>query len=123
MTDQMNKESVMIPLTKLTVLGRLVEAAEPFVKHNASWMDRYPDADNNTTYPVHNFGELRRLVSALEAAKFLLRHSPPWECMGRRQSLPEPGECDWPTCGCDPHADKVITTLLESGHLAAPSPS
>lgn len=35
--------------------------------------------------------------------------------MGRKQSLPEPGECSWPDCGCDPHATKVIEALLEQG--------
>lgn len=39
----------------------------------------------------------------------------PWTCAGRKQSLPEPGECDWPLCGCDPHATKVIESLLEQG--------
>lgn len=116
------EDNMMAPITKMTALGRLVEAAEPFVKHNSSWMDRYPDADNNTTYPVHSFGELRRLVSALEAAKFLLRHSPQWECAGRRQTLPEPGECDWPVCGCDPAADKVIEALEERGALSLSRP-
>jgi len=38
-----------------------------------------------------------------------------WECMGRKQSLPEPGECNWPYCGCDPHATKVIASLCEQG--------
>lgn len=38
-----------------------------------------------------------------------------WECMGRKQSLPELGECNWPDCGCDPHATRVIESLLEQG--------
>jgi hypothetical protein len=38
-----------------------------------------------------------------------------WQCMGRKQSLPEPGECNWPDCGCDPHATKVIESLMEQG--------
>lgn len=29
-------------------------------------------------------------------------------------------ECDWPVCGCDPHADKVIAALQESGKLIEP---
>lgn len=29
----------------------------------------------------------------------------------------DPQECDWPRCGCDPNADKVISTLYESGAL------
>jgi hypothetical protein len=27
----------------------------------------------------------------------------------------EPQDCDWPVCGCDPHATKVIEALLEGG--------
>lgn len=43
-------------------------------------------------------------------------HTPvAWECLGRKQSLPEPGECNWPDCGCDPHSTKVIEALLEQG--------
>lgn len=38
-----------------------------------------------------------------------------FQCMGRKQSLPEPGECNWPDCGCDPHATKVIAALQEQG--------
>lgn len=43
-----------------------------------------------------------------------------WSCAARKQSLPEPVDCGWPTCGCDPYADKVISALEESGALAAP---
>lgn len=55
-----------------------------------------------------------------------------WDCIGRKQYLPEPGECCWPVCGCDPQATAVIDALEESGDLvihksyrmrAAPSPS
>lgn len=38
-----------------------------------------------------------------------------WVCAARKQSLPEPGDCDWPMCGCDPYANKVISTIEESG--------
>lgn len=30
----------------------------------------------------------------------------------------DPQECDWPFCGCDPHADKVIESLLECGWMS-----
>lgn len=49
--------------------------------------------------------------------------APIWECMGRKQSLPEPGECNWPDCGCDPHATKVIESLLEQGWRAPSAPT
>jgi len=44
--------------------------------------------------------EINRLRTALR---------PSWECMGK------PGECNWPDCGCDPHATKVIQSLIEQG--------
>lgn len=43
-----------------------------------------------------------------------------WACAARRQSLPEPAECDWPVCGCDPAANKVIEALEEGGMLPSP---
>lgn len=35
-----------------------------------------------------------------------------WQCMGRKQALPEPAECNWPDCGCDPHATKASREKL-----------
>lgn len=31
-------------------------------------------------------------------------------------------DCEWPVCGCDPHADKVIAALQESGILRDTTP-
>lgn len=42
-----------------------------------------------------------------------------WKCKARNSWLPEPQDCDWPVCGCDPHANRVIEALGESGSLAA----
>lgn len=36
-------------------------------------------------------------------------------CMARLASGPEPQDCDWPFCGCDPHASRVLDALTESG--------
>lgn len=41
----------------------------------------------------------------------------PSPCKARRCSTPEPQDCDWPFCGCDPHATKVIEALDECGML------
>jgi len=38
-----------------------------------------------------------------------------WTCSARKQTLPEPADCNWPVCGCDPAANKVIDALEESG--------
>lgn len=45
-----------------------------------------------------------------------------WTCKARAQGTAggnDPADCDWPVCGCDPHADKVIAVLEESGHFVA----
>jgi hypothetical protein len=61
--------------------------------------------------------------SILDPAPHHARISPQqaWTCMGRRQALPEPAECNWPDCGCDPHATKVIESLIEQGWSAPQS--
>jgi hypothetical protein len=47
------------------------------------------------------------------------------KCMARL--LPganDPQDCDWPCCGCDPYADKVVAALLEAGYrIELPPPS
>lgn len=48
-----------------------------------------------------------------------------WTCKALRSTFPEQVDCDWPNCGCDPAASKVIEALQEQGMLrestAAPS--
>ena len=42
-----------------------------------------------------------------------------WACKARAQGTPggiDPVDCDWPFCGCDPHADKVIEAIQESDY-------
>lgn len=67
------------------------------------------------------------LVTAAELRDILTEHASPvaaapasFKCKARRTADP-PEDCDWPTCGCDPYADKVIAALEESGKLAAPA--
>jgi hypothetical protein len=42
-----------------------------------------------------------------------------WTCKADRSGIGgnTPQDCDWPVCGCDPYADKVIAALQESGKL------
>jgi hypothetical protein len=49
-----------------------------------------------------------------EAEKICVR---PWQCKARISNMgaSDPQECNWPFCGCDPTADKVIESLQESG--------
>ncbi len=42
----------------------------------------------------------------------------PWECAAHKQDTDggnEPADCDWPLCGCDPAANKVLDALNEHG--------
>jgi hypothetical protein len=74
------------------------------------------------------------VLSALKQARAALdgvsaAHTRSWECAARKSVLPEPADCNWPDCGCDDHATKVIASLLEqgwtdgSGRGYAPSPA
>lgn len=48
----------------------------------------------------------------------------PWKCAARNQGTSggnDPADCNWPICGCDPHADKVIAALQESGLFPQPA--
>jgi hypothetical protein len=41
---------------------------------------------------------------------------PRWQCAARQRNIgPEVQDCDWPVCGCDPYADKVLDAIAESG--------
>lgn len=41
-----------------------------------------------------------------------------WQCTARPWVRSDPPQdCDWPTCGCDPYANKVVDALVECGHL------
>jgi len=45
--------------------------------------------------------------------------TPTWNCKARATNMGanDPQDCNWPMCGCDPYADKVIEALQESGLL------
>ncbi len=43
----------------------------------------------------------------------------PFICQARNQH-PDPAECDWPFCGCDEKASRVLQNLQENGWLVNP---
>jgi len=40
-----------------------------------------------------------------------------WKCKANPRAI-EPEDCGWPECGCDPHAERVMQGLIESGWTA-----
>jgi len=38
-------------------------------------------------------------------------------CKAIWNATPDPQDCGWPACGCDPYANKVISALEESGSI------
>lgn len=50
-----------------------------------------------------------------------LLHAKGWRCKASiAAGANDPQDCNWPLCGCDPHADKVIETLNEGGLYLVP---
>ena len=42
-----------------------------------------------------------------------------FKCKAQRTADP-PQDCDWPFCGCDPYANKVLNAIEESGFEIRP---
>lgn len=64
--------------------------------------------------------EFRLPVDGVETTAFVDgSETVSWKCMARHSNMGanDPQECNWPICGCDPHADRVIEALQESGIL------
>ena len=55
---------------------------------------------------------------AKKAADAWNRRLFPPKCLAKGPSPGEPPECNWPDCGCDSHAMRVIEALLEQGWAA-----
>ena len=43
-----------------------------------------------------------------------------WTCKAQPRAA-VPTDCDWPNCGCDPAASKVIESLGEKGLMVVPA--
>lgn len=80
----------------------------------AKWARAVPEALLADNSP--NKKRFERIAEILEA---LVQDAADasWQCATRKQSSPEPADCNWPMCGCDPYADKVIAAMQESGFV------
>lgn len=55
-----------------------------------------------------------------KAAAEYLRGNRPWYCGARHAGTAggnDPQDCDWPFCGCDPAANRVLEAVEESGRF------
>lgn len=59
-------------------------------------------------------GDCYRAAEALEG-----NAAPSWKCKAQ-PTADTPQDCDWPWCGCDPHADKVIAAIQENDFAMLP---
>lgn len=72
----------------------------------------------NETLEYGSRGRLRSAVEAIVSDAIRKeRRDKGWKCEAQLTADP-PQDCGWPTCGCDPYADKVIAALEESGYVS-----
>jgi hypothetical protein len=54
---------------------------------------------------------------AIEVEKYAASGlAPVYTCKAKLTGGPDPTDCDWPRCGCDPNANKVLEAISESGY-------
>lgn len=56
-----------------------------------------------------------------DAIEALLQPATTHECKARKSACDPPQDCDWPFCGCDPVADRVIEAIEDSGRYVPKS--
>lgn len=68
---------------------------------------------------------LPKIAQALTAALAEARKpAPGWKCQVREAGLTDPPQdCDWPHCGCDPYANRVLEDLDEQGFTVSRKPA
>lgn len=98
----------------ITALRELHEAAEPFIRHYSLWMNEWPDEKNTSTYPVHTFGELRRLVGAVHTARKAASPQSGQTCGVAQQARGSSEVC--PTCGRSDVEHSLRISFTSSGH-------
>lgn len=60
-----------------------------------------------------NYASVRTAYEASVLAFSDLQRERTWKCKAQLTADP-PQDCDWPSCGCDPYADKVLAALEEA---------
>jgi hypothetical protein len=102
--------------------GRIGPAAPPGNVHVQPTAHPIGTPPKDMRWVCQNDGTVMPSATRHPSCKFPLCLCPPapaaLKCKARTGGSPgEPQDCDWPTCGCDAHATKVINALEESGYL------
>lgn len=89
----------------------------------------FETADDSVMVKVP-LGALRQLGRCYPALNRIINdpdfEKPSWECSARKQGTPggnDPADCDWPGCGCDPSANKVLEAIDEAGFQITKKPT
>lgn len=105
-------DSVRVVEQARAILDRLQSAVvsptqlDRFYPAIREWRDQ--SGVSAVVFPVSDVAELVAEIERLTTPRFT--------CQARKTTDPLQ-DCDWPCCGCDPYADKVIAALEESGKL------
>lgn len=74
-----------------------------------------------------SFGKWLLSKSSPAPGKAPIPEEPPtYQCAARKAGTAggnSPQDCNWPFCGCDPHAEKVLEAIQESGYVIVPEES
>ena len=103
---------------EVEAIARLLTAAKLLQQHAVGCATNHHGHDCELNGLPGWLADTKNNIDAAEDAILaMLAERREFTCAARKQSLPEPADCDWPVCGCDPYADKVIAALEESGAL------
>jgi len=102
------------------IIGRVLAARQPAPEPPRATLTTFtPMDDGNWHY------DYQRDIAVIEGRTYVRATEPtvtvgapaPFKCKARSANMGanDPQDCDWPVCGCDPYADKVIEALSESG--------
>lgn len=95
---------------EVTAILPLTDLVEQVKQTRRAWLDQYG-------VPVSvEFAHFAEAIGDLCAAAFA-GVPQQFVCKARTANVgaSDPQDCDWPVCGCDPYADKVIAAIQESG--------
>lgn len=82
-----------------------------------NWPESWPGpVGTNLFDAVQATAMVRHMLEGLPSTR-----SDRWVCAARQRGITlDPRDCDWPVCGCDPLASKVLDTIAESGFVIIP---